>query len=83
MKQKLLEFIRSKLVLVEKSIRAREEGAKVWRTGSAKAWKAVGCRKTKSQRIALADSEERILIKLLHEKEMLLEINKLITDLPQ
>jgi len=70
MKTNLTEFIQSKIALVEKSIRAREDGAKTWRGGTDKSWRLVGCTKNKAQRIACAEMEERIIIKLRHELGM-------------
>lgn len=79
MKTNLAEFIKSKMVEVEKAIAAREESSKAWRGGTDKSWKAVGCYKSKPDRIAVAEREERILIKLRHELEMFNGVLEILT----
>jgi hypothetical protein len=79
MNQKLSQFIQSKISAVEHSIRAREQSAATWRRGNNESWRAVGCKKTKTQREASADVEERILVKLRTELEMFKAVLEIIS----
>lgn len=64
MNPELCDFVRLKIAEVEQSIKARSQANRAGRGGTDKEWKAVGCTKTKAQRIALADIEQKIQIKL-------------------
>jgi len=66
----MLAFLRSKLAESQKALRAREQSAKVWRTGDEKTWKAAGCKLTKAQRIKEADAQARISIKCRREVDL-------------
>jgi hypothetical protein len=70
MKTQLSEFIRSKIATVNKSARARKQASEAWRGGTDKEWMLAGCTKTKDERIAIANMEQRILIKNQRELEM-------------
>jgi hypothetical protein len=74
MKTHLPDFIRFQILKVEKAISAREEASKVWRGGTSRIWRSVGCTASKPERIAIADREDRILKKLRHELEMFNEV---------
>lgn len=80
MKKSLLEFIALKIADVERAIKAREESEKSWRGGTDKAWKAVGCRKTKPERIKIAELESRILVRLREEREMFQKVFRALNE---
>lgn len=70
MKSELLEWLQLKLDGAEQSLASRLEMAKVWRGGSDKSWAAVGCRKTKKERIKDSAMHMRISARLNNDVEM-------------
>lgn len=73
----LLKWLQVKLADAQKALAAREQGEATWKEGSEKAWKAVGCRKTKAERFALGEIEGRIAVKCRHEIEMFQAVIKI------
>ena len=66
----LLGWLGDKLKDAEKSLKCREEMAFTWRGGTDKSWNAAGCKLTKSQRLAQADTHSRIAVKCRREVSM-------------
>ncbi len=60
-------YLLAQINKVEQSIRSREEAEMEWRTGSDASWRQVGCKRTKSERITIANREAAILVKLRRE----------------
>jgi hypothetical protein len=69
-KSEMIAFVRSKIDNVENDIRARQESEKTWRWDTEESWRAVGCKMNKKERIATADVEARIIIKLDRQLRM-------------
>lgn len=70
-RQLLVKFIRLKIADARRTLKCREQMAKVWRSGTDAEWRAVGCRKSKAQRLDDARIHDRIAVKNRHELEML------------
>lgn len=66
----IIAFLREQLTRAEQSLSAREQGEACWRGGTSESWRAAGCRKTKAQRIEVAEREQRIGVKNRHEVAM-------------
>jgi hypothetical protein len=69
-----VEFVKGKLADAEKSLKFREESEKVWREGTDKSWRAVGCKMTKQQRLEVSACHGRIAVKCRREVEMFKEV---------
>ena len=74
----MLEWLREQLGKADKSLKARQEMGKVWRSGNSKSWLAVGCKLNKAQRLKTADMHARISLKVARDVEM---IKALIAEL--
>ena len=55
-----VDFIQDQLVKAFADLKAREQMEQTWRGGDDATWRAVGCTKTKRQRIQEADMQGRI-----------------------
>jgi hypothetical protein len=69
-----VEFVKGKLADVEKALKFREESEKVWRGGTDKSWRAVGCKMTKQQRLEVSARHGQIAAKCRREVEMFKEV---------
>lgn len=70
-KEELCCFWRDELRKAESAAAAREQGEKTWKGGTSKSWRAVGCRKTKAERLQESDREKRIGGKCRKRVEMI------------
>lgn len=74
----LLGWLRGKLSKAEESVRMRESEAETWRTGTNADWDkaawmhptTAGQKSKKSERLQIAESHDRIAVKLRHEVTM-------------
>jgi len=69
-----VEFVKGKLADAEKSLKFREESETVWREGTDKSWRAVGCKMTKQQRLEVSSRHGRIAVKCRCEVKMYKEV---------
>ena len=70
MNGELVSFIELKIAGARKDVAFREESERAWRGGSDHSWRAVGCKMNKLERLKLADTHGRILVKTRHELEL-------------
>ena len=70
MNSELIAFIESEKKYAESCVKFREDSVKCWRGGTDESWKAVGCRKTKAQRLETAAIHGRIAIKMRRRVEL-------------
>ena len=66
----LLGWLRGKIADAEKTVIAREQMESAWRDGTAKSWKAVGCKMNKTARLEEASRQGRIAVKCRREVQM-------------
>ena len=66
----LVEFLEGKLIDAFATLKAREEMERTWRGGTDEMWRAVGCTKSKAQRLKDADMHARIAAKNRKEVAM-------------
>jgi hypothetical protein len=69
-RKEMVEFIEGKLIDAFAALKAREEMETVWRGGTDESWRAVGCTRTKAQRLKDSEMHGRIAVKLRHEVNM-------------
>ena len=69
MKQQI-QFIKEKLALAERDLKARTSMPKTWAGGTTESWQAVGCNLNKAQRDIASQRHARIEVKLLREVEL-------------
>lgn len=68
---KCVEYIKAKIVEVEKAVKFRDESYKTWRGGTDASWRSAGCIYPKAVRLKIADSHGRIAIKSRKELQTL------------
>lgn len=66
----LVEFIEDKLADAEKSLQAREEMERVWRSGTDESWRAVGCKLGRIARLHESATHSVIAGRKRYEIEM-------------
>lgn len=66
----LFAFLRGKLATAEQALRSRIRGEECWRDGTSEAWRKVGCKLTKAERLMMSKREGRIAEKCRHEVAM-------------
>jgi hypothetical protein len=66
-----VDFIEGKLIDAAATLHAREEMERTWRGGTDEMWRAVGCNRTRAQRLKDADMHGRIAEKNRKEVAML------------
>lgn len=81
----IIEFISGKITDTEQAIQAREQMEETWRGGSDATWKKVAAFSglkptTKADRVATADIQARILVKLRRELELYNRVLDVIKD---
>lgn len=76
-----IAFIDKKISDAQTDLKWRKDGEAAWRDGSAEVWRAVGCRKSKAERLKLSEIEGRIAAKIRAEIEILSGIKTDLTDL--
>lgn len=80
MKTELLEWLNAQLSKAENALAAREQARETWRGGSSQSWKLAGCRLNKSQRLRVAEKEDRISIKCRRDVEMFKVVIAIVSD---
>ena len=75
----LVGFIESKIDRAEQELRSREEMQTTWRGGTDASWRAVGCRKSKAERLEYSKVHQRIANRQRRELEMFKSVLKLLT----
>jgi hypothetical protein len=69
-KTELLEWLREQLAKFEFALKARKQMEEEWRGGTGKAWREVGCKLNKAQRLQASATHGRIAVKCLRDVEM-------------
>ncbi len=59
----MIAFVKAELEGVEKALKFRLDAQKCWASGTDESWRAVGCRKTKAQRLKESALHGRVAIK--------------------
>lgn len=68
-REALLEWLVEKVEQAERSLKACQQAAETWKTGTDDDWKGAGCRLTRAQRLKEAAKHGRISIKYARELE--------------
>jgi len=55
-----LDFLKKKLAEAQQTLRSREQANKCWREGTDALWREAGSKRTKAQRLLIADREKSI-----------------------
>lgn len=79
-KAELLEWLQAKLADAEKSLKARKEMEATWKGGSDASWRAVGCKRSKAERLMESAMQGRIAKKAHREVEMFKEVIRILSS---
>lgn len=69
-KEEVIEWLREQLSNAETALKCREDMQKAWAGGTSQSWRAVGCKKTKAQRLEESETQKRIAVKARRDVEM-------------
>lgn len=79
-RNQLLTWLDEQLKEAKRALRARQESARTWATGSTADWRKVGCRLTQEQRFEEAIREKRVAKKYQRDVEILEALIAIVSD---
>jgi len=77
-REKLIEWLETKLETSKRELKARQQSAETWQSGDDKSWRAMGCRLSAGRRRLESEKETRIALKIQHDIDAIEELISLV-----